>query len=125
MITVKERKEDIQKTINKNPTSIILKYKIKTIKDGAWKIEEREEHLKVRLFEQKSPETVLISDTKGTAQTTKKYGMLADSKSNLKDLSNESIVFDTDYGKMEIVGIYPQITLGDICGYQCDLKRIS
>ena len=125
MITVKERKEDIQRTIDKNPTSIILKYKIKTIKDGAWKIEDREQHLKVRLFEQKSPETVLISDTKGTAQTTKKYGMLADSKSNLKDLSNESIMFDTDYGKMEIVGIYPQITLGEICGYQCDLKRIS
>lgn len=125
MITVKERKEDIQRTINKNPTLIIIRYKIKTIKDGAWKIEEREENLKVRLFEQKSPETVLISDIKGTAQTTKKYGMLADSKSNLKDLSNESIMFDTDYGKMEIVGIYPQITLGEICGYQCDLKRIS
>lgn len=125
MVTVDERRGDISRTIALNPTTVTLKYAKRTEVDGAWKVERGEHQLTVRLFEQKSPEVIMISDKKGTANTTKKYGMLADYKANLQDIATEDIGFQTPYGDMELIGVYPQIARGEICGYQCDLKRVT
>ena len=51
--------------------------------------------------------------------------MLADYTADLKDVSDNKIIFDSIYGRMEVIAIYPQIVKGEICGYQCELKRVS
>lgn len=125
MVSADERKQDIINTINENPIEITIKTITRKVVDGAWKTEKGTKVLTVRIFQQKNPELAVISDIKGTADTTKKYGMLADHQANLNDVSEEKIVFDSVYGKMEVLAIYPQIVKGEICGYQCDLKRVS
>lgn len=125
MISAKERKQDIINTINENPVDIEINVTTRKAVDGAWKTEKGTRALTVRIFQQKNPELAVISDIKGTADTTKKYGMLADYMADLKDASNEKIEFDSPYGRMEIVAVYPQIVKGEICGYQCELKRVS
>lgn len=125
MVTVDERRGDITRTIALNPTTITIKYEKRKEVDGAWQVERGEHQLTVRLFEQKSPEVIMISEKKGTANTTKKYGMLADYKANLQDVATEDLTFETPYGDMKVLGIYPQIARGQICGYQCDLKRVT
>lgn len=125
MVSPKERKQDIIDTIEENPISIQLDTTIRTVVDGALKMVNDTKMLRVRIFQQKSPEVINISDIKGTANTTKKYGMLADYRADIKDVSTENLTFDSPYGKMEILGIYPQVVSGEICGYQCDLKRVS
>lgn len=125
MVSIEQRTQDITRTIEKNPTNITIDVTTRTIVDGAWKVIEGTKSLTVRIFQQKNPEVQIISDVKGTADTTKKYGMLADHLADLKDVSEEKIIFSSVYGKMEILAIYPQIVKGVICGYQCDLKRVS
>lgn len=125
MVTVDERRGDITRTIALNPTTITIKHEKRKEVDGAWQVERGEHQLTVRLFEQKSPEVIMISEKKGTANTTKKYGMLADYKANLQDVATEDLTFETPYGDMKVLGIYPQIARGQICGYQCDLKRVT
>lgn len=125
MVTAEERKQDIINSINENPINIEIQVKVRDTVDGAWSISSRTETLTVRIVQQKSPEVIGISEVKGTADTTKKYGMLADHTAGLLDSSRETITFDSLYGKMEVLGVYPQIVRGEICGYQCDLKRVS
>lgn len=125
MVSADERRQDIINTINENPIEITINTTTRKVVDGAWKTEKGTKVLTVRIFQQKNPELAVISDIKGTADTTKKYGMLADHQANLNDVSEEKIVFDSVYGKMEVLAIYPQIVKGEICGYQCDLKRVS
>lgn len=125
MVSAEERKTDISNTINENPVEITISLNTRTIVDGAWKVRKESKTLTVRIFQQKNPEVSVISDIKGTADTTKKYGMLADHTAALRDVSEEKISFDSIYGKMEVLAIYPQIAKGEICGYQCDLKRVS
>lgn len=125
IVSAKERKQDIINTINANPVEITINVNTRAIVDGAWKTSDEDKTLTVRIFHQKNPEVMVISDIKGTADTTKKYGMLADHLAGLKDVSEEKIAFDSVYGKMEVLAIYPQIVKGEICGYQCDLKRVS
>lgn len=125
MVSADERKQDIINTINENPIEITINTIARKVVDGAWKTEDETKTLTVRIFQQKNPELAVISDIKGTADTTKKYGMLADHQANLNDVSEKKIVFDSVYGKMEVLAIYPQIVKGEICGYQCDLKRVS
>lgn len=125
MMTPEERKQDIINTINENPIEITINVTTRKVVDGAWKTCNETRTLKVRIFQQRNPEVISISDIKGTADTSKKYGMLADHTANLKDVSDEKIVFDSIYGKMEVIAIYPQIVKGEICGYQCELKRVS
>ena len=125
MMTPEERKQDIINTINENPIEITINVTTRKVVDGAWKPVKDAKTLTVRIFHQKGPEVITISDIKGTTDTTKKYGMLADHTANLKDVSDEKIIFDSIYGKMEVIAIYPQIVKGEICGYQCELKRVS
>lgn len=125
MVSADERRQDIINTINENPVEITIKTITRKVVDGAWKTGDETKTLTVRIFQQKNPEIAVISDIKGTADTTKKYGMLADYQANLNDISEEKIVFDSIYGKMEVLATYPQIVKGEICGYQCDLKRVS
>lgn len=125
MVSAEERKQDITNTINENPTEITFSINTRAIVNGAWKVSNEIKTFIVRIFQQNNPEVAVISDIKGTADTTKKYGMLADYLANFKDVSEEKIVFDSAYGKMEVLAIYPQIVKGEICGYQCDLKRVS
>lgn len=125
MVSAEERKQDVLNTISYNPTEISIDIKIRKIVNGAWKVEEGTKTLTVRIFQQKSPEVIAISDIKGTADTTKKYGMLADHTAGLIDTSDEKLVFNSVYGRMEVLAIYPQIVKGEVCGYQCDLKRVS
>lgn len=123
MISPEERKQDIIFNIEQNPTNISLDVKTKEVVNGAWKITKSTKLLKVRIFEQKKSETTIISDTKGTADVSKRYGMLADFNAGLMDIST-NLKFSTLYGEMEITAVYPQIAKGVVCGYQCDLKRV-
>lgn len=125
MVSADERKRDIINTISQNPVKITIDTNTRTVVNGAWKVEKGSKTLTVRIFQQKNPEVSVISDIKGTADTTKKYGMLADYTADLTDVSEEKIVFSSIYGKMEVLAIYPQIAKGEVCGYQCDLKRVS
>lgn len=125
MVSAEERKQDIINSIEANPTEITIKVSTRKIVNGAWKTEDDTKALKVRIFQQKNPEVMIISDIKGTADTSKKYGMLADYKADLKDVSSENLTFKTAYGYMEVIAVYPQIVRGEICGYQCELKRVS
>lgn len=125
MVSIEQRVQDIKRTIEENPVNITIDISKRIIVDGAWKIVDDTKDLRVRIFQQKNPEIQIISDIKGTADTTKKYGMLADNMAALKDVSEEKIIFKSPYGDMEVLAIYPQIVKGTICGYQCDLKRVS
>lgn len=125
MISPERRKQDIINTIEENPTEITINVSTRRIVEGAWSIYDTPKTLKVRIFQQKNSEVSSISDIKGTADISKKYGMLADYMADLIDMPNEKIEFDSPYGKMEMVAAYPQIVKGEICGYQCELKRVS
>jgi hypothetical protein len=125
MVSPERRKQDIINAIEESPTEITIRLSTRKIVEGAWSIDDISKTLNVRIFQQRNSEVSSISDTKGTADTSKKYGMLADYMADLKDASNEKIEFDSPYGRMEIVAVYPQIVKGEICGYQCELKRVS
>lgn len=125
MVTADERKQDIINTIKENPTEITISVSTRKIVDGAWSVDDSSKTLTVRIFQQKNPEVSVISDIKGTADTSKKYGMLTDHTAGLTDLSEERIEFESPYGKMEVLAIYPQVVKGEVCGYQCELKRVS
>lgn len=125
MVTVERRKKDILDTIDENPTEITIKSTIRKVVDGAWSTEDTTKILRVRIFQYKNSEISSISDVKGTADISKKYGMVADYLANLDDVSNEEVEFDSPYGRMEVVAVYPQIVRGSICGYQCELMRVS
>lgn len=125
MITAEQRKQDIINSIEDNPTEITINVSTRRIVNGAWKVDKGDRALRVRIFQQKNPEVTVISDVKGTADTSKKYGMLADYLAELNDLSEEKIVFTSPYGNMELLAVYPQIIKGEVCGYQCELKRVS
>lgn len=125
MITAEQRKQDILNSIEDNPTEITINVSTRRIVNGAWKVDKGDRTLRVRIFQQKNPEVTVISDVKGTADTSKKYGMLADYLAELNDLSEEKIVFTSPYGNMELLAVYPQIIKGEVCGYQCELKRVS
>lgn len=125
MISPEVRKKDILKTIELNPIKITIKNTEKIEKDGAFEEIETIKELKVRIYNQKQSEIKVYSDTKGTSHSTRKYGMLMDHTANIDVNSRKSIEFESIYGRMKIVAIYPQISKGEICGYQCDLERID
>ena len=125
MITAEQRKQDIINSIEDNPTEITINVSTRRIVNGAWKVDKGDRTLRVRIFQQKNPEVTVISDVKGTSDTSKKYGMLADYLAELNDLSEEKIVFTSPYGNMELLAVYPQIIKGEVCRYQCELKRVS
>lgn len=125
MISPEVRKKDILKTIELNPIKITIKNTEKIEKDGAFEEIEEIKELTVRIYNQKQSEIKVYSDTKGTSHSTRKYGMLMDHTANIDVNSRKSIEFESIYGRMKIVAIYPQISKGEICGYQCDLERID
>lgn len=125
MISPEIRKKDILKTIELNPIKITIKNTEKIEKDGAFEEIETIKELTVRIYNQKQSEIKVYSDTKGTSHSTRKYGMLMDHTANIDVNSRKSIEFESIYGRMKIVAIYPQISKGEICGYQCDLERIN
>lgn len=125
MISPEKRKRDILKVIELNPTKITIKNTERVEKDGAFEEIETSRELTVRIYNQKQSEVKVSSDTKGTSYTSRKYGMLMDHTSELEVDSRKSIEFTCIYGKLRILAIYPQISKGEICGYQCDLERID
>ena len=125
MISPEKRKRDILSTIELNPTNIIIKNNEKVEKDGAFEEIEILKELTVRIYNQKQSEVKISSDTKGTSYISRKYGMLMDHTVDLKVDSRKSIEFTCIYGKLRVLAIYPQISKGEICGYQCDLERID
>lgn len=125
MISPDIRKQDIQRSIDSNPTTITIKYTEKVEVDGAYEEIETTQELTVRIYNQKSSEVKYKSDTIGTSYTIRKFGMLMDHTVTLDVNSRKIIKFNCIYGNLKIVAIYPQIVKGVICGYQCDLERID
>ncbi len=125
MINPKRRKKDILENIAINPTEINIKYIKKELIDGAFQESEMDITFNARVFAQKNPDLKVSSDTKGTAYSSKTYGMLVNSEVELSVSTKERIEFNCPYGKMRIIEIYPQIVKGVLCGYQCDLERID
>ncbi len=125
MINPKRRKKDILENIAINPTTISIKQTKKVVINGAYDEVESEIIFEARIFAQKNPDLKVSSDTKGTAYSSKTYGMLVDSGVELSVSTKERIEFNCPYGKMRIIEVYPQIVKGVLCGYQCDLERID
>lgn len=125
MINPKKRKKDILENIAINPTTISIKQTKKVVINGAYDEVESEIIFEARIFAQKNPDLKVSSDTKGTAYSSKTYGMLVGSEVELSVSTKERIEFNCPYGKMRIIEVYPQIVKGVLCGYQCDLERID
>jgi hypothetical protein len=125
MISPERRKKDILENIAINPTTICIKQTRKVVINGAYDEVESEIIFEARIFAQKNPDLKVSSDTKGTAYSSKTYGMLVDSGVELSVSTKERIEFNCPYGKMRIIEVYPQIVKGVLCGYQCDLERID
>jgi len=125
MISPERRKKDILENIAINPTEIKIKYIKKELIDGAFQENEMDLTFNARIFAQKNPDLKVSSDTKGTAYSSKTYGMLVDSGVKLSVSTKERVEFNCPYGKMRIIEVYPQIVKGVLCGYQCDLERID
>ncbi|MDG5852492.1 hypothetical protein [Clostridium beijerinckii] len=51
--------------------------------------------------------------------------MLADYEANLEVDPQNAIEFDSIYGHMKMIAVYPQIIKDELCGYQVDLERIG
>jgi len=125
MITPERRKKDILDNIAINPTEIKIKYTKKELIDGAFQEKEIDLTFIARIFAQKNPDLKVSSETKGTAYSSKTYGMLVDSEVELSVSTKERIEFNCPYGNMRVIEVYPQIVKGVLCGYQCDLERID
>lgn len=125
MISPERRKKDILENIAINPTTISIKQTRKVVINGAYDEVESEITFEARIFAQKNPDLKVSSDTKGTAYSSKTYGMLVNSEVELSVSTKERIEFNCPYGKMRIIEVYPQIVKGVLCGYQCDLERID
>lgn len=125
MITAERRKADIIKSISLNSTEITIKQVNKTIEDGAFKEEEKEYILTVRIYHQQRNDIQISSNTIGTVYKSKRYGMLADSTADLEINPKSSIEFDSIYGRMKIIAVYPQRIKDELCGYQVDLEKIN
>lgn len=125
MISPERRKKDILENIAINPTTISIKQTKKVVINGAYDEVESEIIFEARIFAQKNPDLKVSSDTKGTAYSSKTYGMLVGSDVELSVSTKERIEFNCPYGKMRIIEVYPQIVKGVLCGYQCDLERID
>lgn len=124
MITADKRKRDISWNIAQNPTEISFTRNSKDVVDGHFEEKTANVTLIVRIYLQKNNDINISSDIKGTSYESAAYGMIADSKANLNIDSRNSIEFDTPYGHMKIKQVYPQIVMGETCGYQCDLERV-
>lgn len=125
MITAERRKADILKSISLNPTEIKIKQVVKVLKDGYFDEEEKEYNLTVRIYQQRKSNIEISSGTIGTAYKSKSYGMLADCEANLEVDPQNAIEFDSIYGHMKMIAVYPQTIKDELCGYQVDLERIS
>lgn len=125
MITAERRKADIIKSISRNPTEIKIKQVVKTVEDGCFKVEEIESILTVRIYQQQKSNIQISSNTIGTMYKSKSYGMLADCEANLEVNPKSTIEFDSRYGHMKIIAVYPQVIKGELCGYQVDLEKIN
>lgn len=124
IITSERRKADILKSISLNPTEIKIKQIVKVLKDGYFDEEEKEYNLTVRIYQQRKSNIEISSGTIGTAYKSKSYGMLADYEANLEVDPQNAIEFDSIYGHMKMIAVYPQIIKDELCGYQVDLERI-
>lgn len=125
MITAERRKADIIKSISLNPTEITIKQVNKTIEDGAFKEEEKESILTVRIYHQQRNDIQISSNTIGTVYKSKGYGMLVDSTADLQVNPKSAIEFECMCGHMKILAVHPQVIKGELCGYQVDLEKIS
>ena len=126
MIGAEERKRDIKATIMENPTTITLKLKERSVIEGALSTLDKTMVLAVRIYLRNSgTQSIILSDKKGTYETSAKYGMLVDHTADLKGASEERVEFDSPYGRMKLTASYPQIVRDELCGYQCDLERIG
>lgn len=125
MITAERRKADIIKAISLNPTEITITQTVKVVEDGCFKEEEKKSTMTVRIYHQQRSDTQISSSNMGTLYRSKRYGMLADHTVDLGINPKSSIEFESIYGHMKIIAVYPQVIKGELCGYQVDLEKIN
>ncbi|ASN68285.1 hypothetical protein 10S11_23 [uncultured Caudovirales phage] len=126
----KLKAKKIIKAINKgialNPSEININGVKKIEVDGAFEEIPFEKTLKVLIYLEDSSNKIAIdSKMQGTSYSSNRYKMIADKDAELDVNPKKSVEFDCIEGHMEIEAAYPIVVEDTICGYICDLKRVS
>ncbi|HBF7900469.1 hypothetical protein KLL36_18885 [Clostridioides difficile] len=125
----KLRADKIIKTINRgialNPQTIIIEQGIKQIVDGAIEVTNKVKELTVVIYPEKTNDTVVSSETIGTAYKNKNFGMVVDKEADLKLNTENEITFKCIEGTMKLNYVNPIVVEEKICGYICGLEKID
>lgn len=116
----------INKGIALNPTEIEINQTKKAIVDGALEEIPIKKTIKVLIYlEDSSNQIVVDSKTQGTSYSTNRYKMIADKDADIEISPLNAIEFECLEGRMQIAYAYPIKIQNKICGYMCDLKKVS
>ncbi|EGT3757662.1 TPA: hypothetical protein SOL98_001206 [Clostridioides difficile] len=125
----KLRADKIIKTINRgialNPQTITIEQGIKQIVDGAIEVTNKVKELTVVIYPEKTNDTVVSSETIGTAYKNKNFGMVVDKEADLKLNTENEITFKCIEGTMKLNYVNPIVVEEKICGYICGLEKID
>lgn len=126
MDIITRRRQQVQWTIQQNPTSITINRTQKTEIEGHLdEVKTQVGPLIVRIFTQRSLSTKVKSELAGTKQTDNAWGLLADYQADLLAGPRVTDEFDCSLGHFRLVDVYPEMMNGQIVGYQADLEKVS
>ncbi|HBH1596811.1 TPA: hypothetical protein KRM32_000810 [Clostridioides difficile] len=125
----KLRADKIIKTINRgialNPQIITIEQEIKQIVDGAIEVTNEVKELTVVIYPEKTNDTVINSETIGTAYKNKNFGMVADKEADLRLNAENEITFKCIEGTMKLNYANPIVVEEQVCGYVCGLEKLD
>ncbi|UUV13110.1 hypothetical protein [Clostridioides difficile] len=125
----KLRADKIIKAINRgialNPQTISIEQEIKQIVDGAIDITNEVKELTVVIYPEKTNDTVINSETIGTAYKNKNFGMVANKEADLRFNTENEITFKCIEGTMKLNYVNPIVVEEQVCGYICGLEKLD
>ncbi|HDO9649529.1 TPA: hypothetical protein P5P72_003932, partial [Clostridioides difficile] len=102
--------------------TITIEQGIKQIVDGAIEVTNKVKELTVVIYPEKTNDTVVSSETIGTAYKNKNFGMVVDKEADLKLNTENEITFKCIEGTMKLNYVNPIVVEEKICGYICGLE---
>ena len=116
-----------QQVIKENPVQVTIVRTEKIEREGAFQEQTSTiGPLTVRVFQRNSGATPQeVSTLAGTKHVDTKWGLLTDWQADIRAGANVKDEFEAFGSRFLVVAVYPQISFGQVVGYQADLERVS
>ncbi|WP_096201898.1 hypothetical protein [Bacillus sp. FJAT-45350] len=125
MNMIEMRRKHVAFSISQNPAQIHVHMEEKVDAGGYFQTIESEFGLIARIYQSDTPRVQLETKEIGQKQSATHYGLLADYQANLQSDKNVLYKFDWKGMHFQIRSVTPQLMMGEVVGYQCELERVS